>query len=261
MPMANHNLLLVWGWCWSSESIESIVIKSLLEAPESGYYPNFAVAVYCGQVMSVAGKTKSLTISVLVIALGVAWAMAKPPAQRNYLDILRVFWSEVYPDGGNTLYCNQQFAPFDRKVNVEHVYPMSWVARSLKCGKRDQCRTNSSRFNFIESDMHNLYPARKDVNKTRGAYPFSMIKGERYIYKECDFEVDYKARKVEPAPEARGRIARAMLYMADEYGLDIYNRQRSMLQEWNRRYPPDEEERRRNRVIERIQGNGNPYIE
>lgn len=205
-------------------------------------------------------KIKSLSISVLLVALGVAWGLAKPPSQRNYLDILRVFWSGVYPDGGSTLYCDQRFAPFDRRVNVEHVYPMGWVTRALKCGKREQCRHNSDRFNFIESDMHNLYPARKDVNQTRSAYPYSMIKGEKHVFQGCDFEVDYRARKVEPAPEARGRIARAMLYMADEHGLDIFSRQYAMLQDWNKRYPPDEEEKRRNRVIERIQGNANPYI-
>lgn len=205
-------------------------------------------------------KAKSLAISVLLLVMGIAWALAKPPPQRNYLDILRVFWSEVYPRGGNTLYCDQSFAPFDRRVNVEHVYPMSWVTRALKCGKREQCRHNSKRFNLIESDMHNLYPARKDVNQARGAYPYSMIKGERHAFKGCDFEVDYRARKAEPAPEARGRIARAMLYMADEYGLEIYSRQRALLVEWDRQYPVDDEERRRNRIIERIQGNANPYI-
>ena len=206
-------------------------------------------------------RSKFISISMLALVLGAAWGLAKPPEQRNYLDILRLFWTEVYPEGGSTLYCNQSFKPFDRAVNVEHVYPMGWVTRSLRCGARDECRANSARFNFIESDMHNLYPARKDINKSRGSYPFSMVKGEARDFGSCDFEVDHRGRKAEPAPAARGRVARAMLYMADQYQLEIYSKQRRVLKDWHRRYPPDAEERRRNRIIERVQGNANSYIE
>jgi len=201
-------------------------------------------------------KTASRLIFILFICLAGLVALAKQPAQRNYLDSLRVFWSELYPDGGVTLYCSREFKPFDRQVNVEHVYPMSWVTKALKCGKRHR----SDQFNLIESDMHNLYPARKDVNQTRSAFPYSMVKGEKHEYAGCDFEVDYRSRKVEPAPEARGRIARAMMYMQREYGLEIYGRQQRLLEQWHRQYPPDDEERRRNRIIERIQGSTNPYI-
>jgi deoxyribonuclease-1 len=191
----------------------------------------------------------------------VAWLSVKSePPNRNYLDSLRPFWREIYPDGGETLYCGQQFRPFDRQVNVEHVYPMSWVTRKLKCGKREQCRHRSNRFNLIESDMHNLYPALKEINQARGSMPFAEIPGEKRYRKGCDFEVDFRKHRVEPRPEARGRIARAMLYMADEYGLDLYKRQRKLLEKWNRQYPPDEEERRHNRAVKRIQGKGNPYI-
>ena len=29
--------------------------------------------------------------------------------------------------------------------------------------------------------MHNMYPARKDLNKARGAYPYREIRGERRV--------------------------------------------------------------------------------
>uniref|UniRef100_UPI003AF5A1BF endonuclease n=1 Tax=Thiolapillus sp. TaxID=2017437 RepID=UPI003AF5A1BF len=111
-----------------------------------------------------------------------------------------------------------------------------------------------------ESDMHNMYPARKDVNQTRGAMAFGIIEGENHKYRGCDFEVDFRKRRVEPRPEVRGRIARAMLYMSDEYGLDIYRKQRKMLEKWNRQFPPDAEEKRHNRAVAKIQGKPNPYI-
>lgn len=199
---------------------------------------------------------------IVLTGLVLLWgAVHSDPPARNYLDNLRTFWQELYPDGGETLYCGKKFRPFDRSVNVEHIYPMSWVTRKLGCGKRDQCRHGSDRFNFIESDMHNMYAARKDVNKARGSLAFAMIKGEDHHFRGCDFEVDFRGRKVEPRPEARGRIARAMLYMADEYNLDLYRRQRALLQRWHRQYPPDEEEKRHNRIVARLQGRPNPYIE
>jgi deoxyribonuclease-1 len=204
-------------------------------------------------------KTRNLILLLLGLALWTASACSRSP-QRNYLDSLRSYWQGVYPNGGETLYCGKKFRPFDRGVNVEHVYPMSWVTKKLHCGKRDQCRHNSARFNLIESDMHNMYAARKDVNQTRSSMAFGMIKGEKHYYKNCDFEVDFRRHRVEPRPEVRGQVARAMLYMADEYGLDIYKKQRRMLEKWNRQYPPGTEEKHHNKAVARIQGKSNPYI-
>ena len=179
-----------------------------------------------------------------------------------YLDTIPVFWRNLYPDGGQGLYCGRDFRARDRSYNIEHVYPMSWATRALRCGDRDACRRDSPRFNRIESDMHNMYPARKDLNKKRGSYPFREIRGDRTVERGCDFEIDYRARVVEPRPAVRGNIARSMLYMADRYDeLKLYERQRRLLLEWHRADPPDEAERARNRRIAELQGNANPWID
>ena len=179
---------------------------------------------------------------------------------RNYLDTLPVFWRTLYPDGGQGLYCGKAFRAHDRDYNVEHVYPMSWVGKALRCGDRQACRRKSKRFNEIESDMHNMYPARKDLNRERGSYPFREIRGEQHVERGCDLEIDHRARVVEPRPAARGNVARAMLYIADRYDMKIYERQRRMLLQWHRADPVDDAERRRNRLIARVQGNANPWI-
>ncbi|MCP5430111.1 MAG: endonuclease [Chromatiaceae bacterium] len=175
----------------------------------------------------------------------------------NYLDVIPTFWRTLYPDGGHGLYCGAAFEAFDRDYNIEHVYPMSWVGKALRCGDRAACRRNSRRFNEIESDMHNMYPARRDLNQKRGAYPYREIAGEQWIEPGCDFEIDYRARVVEPRPAARGNIARAMLYMAGQYGLEIYPRQRRLLLDWHRADPPDAAEKLRNQQIEALQGRRN----
>lgn len=180
----------------------------------------------------------------------------------GYLDTIPVFWRNLYPDGGQGLYCGMTFRARDRTYNIEHVYPMSWATRALRCGDRQACRRNSARFNQIESDMHNMYPARKDLNKARGSYPFRDIRGERRVERGCDLEIDHRARVVEPRPAVRGDIARSMLYMADRYGeLELYERQRRLLLDWHHQDPPDDAERQRNRRIAGIQGTGNHWIE
>ena len=185
-------------------------------------------------------------------------------AQRipDYETARKVFWRELYNDGGRTLYCQQQFGSgYNRGINIEHVFPASWIAYSLRCGKRNQCRVNSPQFNLIEADLHNLYPSRTDVNKARNNYQYTIIRGEQRVFGNCDFEFDERARSAEPSSAARGRVARAMLYMSDEYDLYLKHKQKSLLQAWDKKYPPEQAEYRRNDRIEQIQGNSNPYID
>jgi deoxyribonuclease-1 len=141
---------------------------------------------------------------------------------------------------------------------------MSWVTKALGCGTRKQCRQNNARFNRIEADLHNLFPARSDVNADRSVYRFGEVSGEHRRYgKSCDFEVNPRARVAEPAPEVRGEVARSMFYMAHRYrdqGLRIFKKQAKLLAKWHHADPPSDEEQSRNHKIENLQGNGNPFI-
>lgn len=185
-----------------------------------------------------------------------------PQRIADYETARKVFWKKLYNDGGTTLYCRQLFGPgYNRGINIEHVFPASWIAYTLRCGKRYQCRKDSTEFNRIEADLHNLYPSRSDVNEARNNYRYAEIPGELRAFGRCDFEFDERQRIAEPAPSARGRIARAMLYMADEYDLYLKKKQRQLLENWDKQYPPNEKEHQRNQRIEQIQGNRNPYID
>lgn len=173
-----------------------------------------------------------------------------------------VFWKQLYRRGGKTLYCGEGFgAGYQRGLNIEHVFPMSWVTKTLNCGRRKECRQNNRQFNRIEADFHNLFPSRKDVNDARGSYRFGDIKGEKVWSGDCDFEVDQRRRVAEPRTAARGEIARAMFYMAERYDLKIFRKQAELLKRWNQQDQPSKDEQRRNDLIERIQGNRNPYID
>ncbi len=201
----------------------------------------------------------------LLLASGIVAAFAATQTQstaKSYLEILPLFWSELYADGGHTLYCNQKFGPDKgRSINVEHVFPMSWVIKKLGCRSREQCRRYSPEFNRIEADMHNLYPAVANINTARSAMAYGMVLGEQRRFGSCDFEVDTKRRRVEPRRKVRGDIARAMFYMRDSYDLKLYPRQAKLLLQWHREDPPDDAERRRNDRIEQLQGRRNRFID
>ena len=181
----------------------------------------------------------------------------------DYETARSIFWNELYPDGGETLYCAQVFdGSYNRGINIEHVFPMGWVTNTLNCGRRKQCRRNSPLFNQIEADLHNLYPARSDINQERSAIAFGMVNGEKRNYGSCDFEVQHRRpRLVEPREEVRGNIARSMFYMADSYDLTLFDKQVAILSKWNKADPADDFEKDRNDKIEKIQGNRNPYID
>lgn len=180
----------------------------------------------------------------------------------DYETARKIFWHSLYSDGGSTLYCQRELtSSYNKGVNIEHVFPMSWVTYSLRCGKRKQCRERSAEFNRIEADLHNLYPARSEVNKARNNYRFAIIAGEARPFNGCDFEFDRGKRMAEPTPAARGKVSRAMLYMQDEYDLYLKPKLEKLMYDWDRKYPPEEDEYQRNERIERLQGNRNSYID
>lgn len=184
----------------------------------------------------------------------------------TYEDARRLLWSSLYPRGGNTLYCGQTFDSQRRKgFNVEHVFPMSWATNGLDCGTRKQCRRQSAEFNRIEADLHNLYPTRVDVNQQRSSFRFGEVQGEKRRFgKDCDFELDFRARVAEPAPTVRGDVARSMFYMAYTYqpqGLQLFEKQARLLLKWHQADPPSAAEKKRNDKIESLSGQRNVFID
>lgn len=211
---------------------------------------------------------KILTLCSLMIVVLTAFmplAIADQTAIPDY-DTARdvFFWNQLYEDGGETLYCEQTFSN-RQNLSVEHVYPASWMKEAAGClgDSRDECRRNSDRFNLMEADLHNLYPSRGDINQHRNNFAFAILPGS--ATGSCDFECE--GRLVEPVPTARGNIARAVFYMKDEYGTSIEPpfstevEQEPLLRAWHCADPVDDEERRRNDVIEELQGTRNPFID
>lgn len=180
----------------------------------------------------------------------------------NYHYTLQLFWRDLYGHGGVTVYSQQRFGHIKPKwTNAEHIFPMAWVVNSLKCQDRKDCRRHSKQFKLIESDLHNIYPARKDLNMARGSYGFGEIEGDERVWLEYEFDIDHKRRLVEPPHVSKGEIARSMFYLVDAYSLNLYEKQAELLRQWNQIDPPSKEEMRRNNKIEELQETRNYFID
>jgi len=149
------------------------------------------------------------------------------------------------------------------RVEWEHVVPAWEVGHQRQCwqeGGRKHCKRTDPVFVRMTSDLHNLVPAVGELNGDRSNFRFGMIEGEPRAYGRCDFEVDFKLRRAEPAPERRGDVARIYFYMRDTYGLRLSRQQQQLFEAWHRSDPVDAAERERDARIERVQGNSNCYV-
>ncbi len=188
---------------------------------------------------------------------------------------------EVYADRRETFYCGCGFtetgliktggcgylprknAARGKRIEWEHVMPAYRFGHERPCwrqGGRDNCRRADVEFRAMEGDLHNLVPAIGELNGDRSHFDFSELDGEPREYGRCDFEVDTGRKLIEPRPEVRGDIARIYFYMAHTYGLTFTRGELDLFARWADEDPVDDWERERNRRIQQIQGNRNPYI-
>lgn len=164
-----------------------------------------------------------------------------------------------------------------RKIEWEHVVPAHVLGRTLGCWQGEGCRSTgklkskrgrkccqkvSPLFVTMENDLHNLVPALKELNRTRRDFSFSVLP---YLtdkaFGQCEFKVDKAYHLVEPREAVRGMIARAYLYMVEQYHIAMPAAQLAQYEAWHQQYPPDKWEIKRNQAIMKKQGNSNRFIQ
>nr|WP_312018407.1 endonuclease [Parashewanella spongiae] len=149
------------------------------------------------------------------------------------------------------------------RIEWEHVVPAWEFGHQLQCwqqGGRKNCKKMNANFKKMESDLHNLVPAIGEVNGDRSNYRFSQWNGKSYQYGQCNMLIDFKGRKVQPPVQSRGAIARTYLYMKQTYGLRIASQQLKLFNAWNKSYPVNPQECKRERAIALTQGNHNTFV-
>ena len=117
--------------------------------------------------------------------------------------------------------------------------------------------------------MHHLLPTFIKINGLRGDLPFGEVKGQGDYSNSAGAKIGQGV--FEPPNAAKGRVARAMLYFYVRYcdknitngafGDAFWNQKVEMFLRWNRDYPPDANELRRNGLVAGFQGNRNPFID
>lgn len=137
-------------------------------------------------------------------------------------------------------------------INAEHIWPQSYFNSALP----------------MVADLHQLGSTLSVPNGRRGNLKYAMVSNATY-----STSAGSKLGKegYEPADAAKGNVARALLYFVVRYydrsirqGMDynsFWTKNVPMLLQWNRMDPPDANERRRNDLVEKFQGNRNPFID
>jgi deoxyribonuclease-1 len=232
-------------------------------------------------------------IFLVILALIPLTAFASNETIGSFSKAKRLLEQGVYHDHRVTLYCG---AEFDSKKNItppkgfytdkhvkrskrvewEHVVPaenfgrtfVEWREGDKQCvsskGKvykgRNCANKVSEEYRLMQADMYNLVPAIGAVNAMRSNYNFTMLPDVKSEFGSCDFRID--SRKAQPPAEARGRIARAYLYMDEAYArYNMSKSQKQLMNAWDIQHPVSEWECTRSERIEKIQGNKNNIMQ
>ncbi|TPW19679.1 MAG: hypothetical protein FD126_2446 [Elusimicrobia bacterium] len=139
-------------------------------------------------------------------------------------------------------------------MNVEHLWPQSYFSEKLP----------------MRGDLHHLMATFQHPNGMRGRLPFDEVPDDRVEYHN-NAGARMGAGVFEPPDSAKGRVARAMLYFMARYGdqgvlpgnvvSHFWNARIETLMRWNRQFPPTQFEVDRNSVVEKLQGNRNPFVD
>ena len=171
---------------------------------------------------------------------------------------------------------NKKHIKRSKKIEWEHVVPAqafgktfdAWSIGDEKCitskwkkFKGRKCASKIEReYQFMQSDMYNLFPAIWSINALRSNYSFEIIEWEEREFGGCDMEIRNKV--AEPTENIRGDIARVYFYMDITYPwrLVITDIRRQLLEAWSFKDPVSDEECERYRAIKKVQKNENVVL-
>lgn len=204
----------------------------------------------------------------LLIAIGCLAASTSLPALAGGQEQLtnpkaatQLFWSQLYPQGGSTLYCDQAFNAESSQLKASLIYSSKQLKSSLRCITDRQCGIMNPGYFAMASDLHNMYPALARVELVRRNAQFGELDTNvpsKFGDIGCDMKTSFQM--VEPRDEAKGNVARAIFYMHIEYDLPIIGQVR-MYKKWHQMDPPDADEKARNEKIASLQGTRNRFID
>jgi deoxyribonuclease-1 len=180
-----------------------------------------------------------------------------PIAKADYKEVIKSkFWGDLYKNGGKTYFCNESFTKKTPLLSVSHIYTGIWVRDHIQCGTNRQCLRSSEQYQEIMSDLHNIVPADAYFEFKRKNSAFGAL-DETVAANECG--IRKRQHVIEPPDRIKGDIARVIFYMHERYKLPLQS-SLSLLTLWHKNDPVSEAEIERNKNIDKIQRNENPFI-
>lgn len=161
--------------------------------------------------------------------------------------VVDCYLGQAYPRVNNrsTAYQNGQ------GMNAEHTWPQSKGAEGA-----------------AKADLHHLFASEIKANGVRSSFPFGVVTDKTWTGGGSALGTDAQGRTVfMPRAEHRGNVARAIFYFYTVYGglgstnLENFKVEEPVLLRWHQEDPVDQAEQVRNDIVQRAQGNRNPYID
>jgi deoxyribonuclease-1 len=157
------------------------------------------------------------------------------------------------------VYCNNKYTavhgvgkgkiPNPKFLNCEHTWPQS------KFGLTDVDKK--------KNDLHHLFPVESNSNSIRSNNPFGDVKNSFNVCHDSykGLIIGTNLTGFEPPERHKGNVARAVFYFSIRYNMQLDIVQETYLRKWHKNDPVDSFESTRNKRIEEIQGNTNPFID
>lgn len=159
------------------------------------------------------------------------------------------------------LYCGIRFTkgvgpgnlPDQNQINTEHTWPQSKFTGAFPTETQ-------------KSDLHHLFPTDSKANSVRGNFEFADVTGNENL-SNCSLSKSGPSvlsggkNFFEPPSSHKGNVARAIFYFSIRYKMPVSAAQEEFLKRWSQLDPVDDAERERNNLIEKLQGNRNPFID
>ena len=149
------------------------------------------------------------------------------------------------------------------RIEAEHMMPAHEFGGQRECwltGKRSNCERTDVKYQEMEGDLHNLYPAVGEVNGDRKNYKYAQSVNGHSPYGKCQMVIDTKRQRVMIPDRAKGQVARAYLYMSERYNIALSNDQKNLFNQWNNHFKPTKNECLYNELVAKEQGNDNPFV-
>lgn len=165
----------------------------------------------------------------------------------NTTNLLRrtLIFDDNMPSAYIDKYCHIEDKLKSSIYSIEHIVP--------------RCLLNK----IDHNDMHNTIRTFNNLNVNRSNYKYVDIMTDEKNWIKLDYGnyVNHKSKLFMPTQSSRGFIARAILYMSNEYN---YNPgkviSKDVLLKWFYTYPPLPSEKYHNDIIKKVQNKNNIFI-